>query len=246
MASTTETGHAKNVANFDELIGFCTGYGATYNPSKASIKLAALGTLLTAAQASLASQKTAKTAFDNATNAREISFKPLKKLATKVVNSLSATDAARQTVADAETANFKIQGRRAKALPVAKAAKEGEAAPVDNSISVSQQSFDNQVDNFAKLIQTLTAEVLYKPNEVELQLVTLNTALTDLKAKNHAVVTATANASNARIARDKVLYADNTGLYDVAQATKAYVKSLFGASSPQYKQVSKIKFTTAR
>jgi hypothetical protein len=64
MASTTETGHAKNVANFDELIGFCTGYGVAYNPSKASIKLAALGTLLAAAQASLASQKTAKTAFD--------------------------------------------------------------------------------------------------------------------------------------------------------------------------------------
>jgi hypothetical protein len=88
MASRTETGHAKNVANFDELIGFCTGYGATYNPSKASIKLATLGTLLTAAQASQASQKTAKTAFDNATNAREISFKPLKKLATKKLSTL--------------------------------------------------------------------------------------------------------------------------------------------------------------
>ena len=44
MASTTETGHAKNVANFEDLISFCTGYGAPYNPSKASIKLAALGT----------------------------------------------------------------------------------------------------------------------------------------------------------------------------------------------------------
>jgi hypothetical protein len=246
MASTTETGHAKNVANFDELIGFCTGYGVAYNPSKGSIKLAALGTLLTAAQASLASQKTAKTAFDNATNAREISFKPLKKLATKTVNALAATDATKQTIDDAQTVNYKIQGRRAKALPVAKPVNEGDTTPVDNSISVSQQSFDNQVDNFAKLIQTLTAETLYKPNEIELQVATLNTLLTDLKAKNKAVITATAAASNARIARDKVLYAETTGLYDVAQATKAYVKSLFGASSPQYKQVSKIKFTTAR
>jgi len=30
---------------------------------------------------------------------------------------------------------------------------------------------------------------------------------------------------------------------DVAQDTKQYVKSLFGASSPQYKQVSGLKFT---
>jgi hypothetical protein len=37
MTSTTETGHAKNVANFDDLVSFVTGYRAVYNPSKASI-----------------------------------------------------------------------------------------------------------------------------------------------------------------------------------------------------------------
>jgi len=37
MASTSETGHAKNVANFEDLISFCTGYGTAYNPSKAAI-----------------------------------------------------------------------------------------------------------------------------------------------------------------------------------------------------------------
>ncbi len=31
MASTTETGHAKNVANFEDLISFCQGYGTTVN-----------------------------------------------------------------------------------------------------------------------------------------------------------------------------------------------------------------------
>jgi hypothetical protein len=46
MASRNETSHAKDVADFEELIGFCTGYGATYNPSKAS-KFAALAMLLT-------------------------------------------------------------------------------------------------------------------------------------------------------------------------------------------------------
>lgn len=34
MASTSETGHAKNVANFSTLISFCTAYGTKYNPSK--------------------------------------------------------------------------------------------------------------------------------------------------------------------------------------------------------------------
>lgn len=34
MASTSETGHAKNVANLQDLISFVTGYGATYNPTR--------------------------------------------------------------------------------------------------------------------------------------------------------------------------------------------------------------------
>lgn len=244
MASTSETGHAKNVANFEELIGFCNGYGAAYNPSKASIKIASLQTLLTNAQNALASVKVAKTEFDNATNDREVAFAPLKKLITRVVNALSATDVLQQTIDDANTANFKIQGRRATAKATTKPAKEGQVAEVPNNISTSQQSFDSQVDNLSKLIQTLSAEPLYTPNEAELQVASLNTLLTDLKSKNSAVVTA--SASNTRIQRDQVLYAPLTGLYDSAQAVKQYVKSLFGAASPQFKQVSGIKFTLAR
>ena len=98
MASTTETGHAKNVATFEDLISFCTGYGATYNPSKAVLKLPALTTQLTGANAALQAVKVAKTAYDNATNAREVAFKPMKTLATKIVSALAATEATKQTV----------------------------------------------------------------------------------------------------------------------------------------------------
>ncbi len=31
MPSTSKTGHTKNVVNFEDLISFCNGYGATYN-----------------------------------------------------------------------------------------------------------------------------------------------------------------------------------------------------------------------
>ena len=44
MASTSETGHAKNVANFQDLQSFCTGYGAAYNPTNPTISMAALTT----------------------------------------------------------------------------------------------------------------------------------------------------------------------------------------------------------
>jgi hypothetical protein len=243
MASTTETGHAKNVATFEDLISFCTGYGATYNPSKAALKLPALNTQLTAASAALQAVKVAKTGFDNATNARELAFKPLKSLATKIVNGLAATEATAQTVDDVKSTNNKIQGKRAKAVekPDAKALAAG-AEPVKTA-STSQQSYDKLIDHFAQLIATLTAEPKYLPNENELKVATLNTLLTDLRAKNTAVISATTALSNARIARDKALYGETTGILDVAQDVKQYVKSLFGASSPQYKQVSGLKFT---
>ena len=86
MASTTETGHAKNVATFEDFISFCTGYGATYNPSKVALKIPGLTTQLTGANAALQAVKVAKITFDNAPNARELAFKPLKPLATKIGN----------------------------------------------------------------------------------------------------------------------------------------------------------------
>lgn len=243
MASTIETGHAKNVATFEDLISFCTGYGAPYNPSKALLKLPALTTQLTGANAALQAVKVAKTAYDNATNARELAFKPLKPLATKIVNALAATEASAQTVDDVKTTNNKIQGKRAKAVekPDATALAAG-AEPVKTA-STSQQSYDKLIDHFAQLIATLTAEPKYLPNENDLKVATLNTMLTDLRAKNTAVISAYTAVSNARIARDKALYAETTGVLDVAQDVKQYVKSLFGATSPQFKQVSGLKFT---
>ena len=65
MASTSETGHAKNVANFQDLISFVTGYGAIYNPSKNALKLPQLNTLYTTSQASLADVVTKNTAYNN-------------------------------------------------------------------------------------------------------------------------------------------------------------------------------------
>lgn len=242
MSSTTETGHAKNVASFEDLVSYCTAYGPPYNPSKAALKLAALTAQLTAVNVALQNVKVAKTAYDNATNAREIAFKPLRLLATKIVSALAATEAAKQTVADVKSTNNKIQGRRAKAIekPDAKALAEG-AEPV-RTASVSQQSFNKMIDHFAQLLATLTAEPKYLPNEAELKVASLNTLLADLRAKNTAVINATTALSNARIARDKALYGEATGLLDVAQGVKLYVKSLFGTTSQQYKQLSALQF----
>lgn len=245
MLSTSEKGHAKNVANFENLISFCTGYGAVYNPGKASLTVANLKTLHTSAKTSLQQTKTTKTAFDNKTNARQLAFKNLKPLATKAINALSASGATRLAVADARTINRKIQGTRANSTPKATTSPAGsnEATPTDKTISASQLSYDNLIDHFARLIEALTQDATYKPNEAELKPAALQTKLNSLKTTNTDLINAFTGWSNARINRNNILYNPLTGLVQTAVEVKQYVKSVFGAASPQYKQVSSIEFS---
>jgi len=251
-----ESGHAKNASNFEQLISYCVGYGANYNPSKVSIKVASMNTLLATARTSITNEEDKHNAYKIAIDAREILFAPtvLSKLVTKIMNALKSSDVTEQKIADALTYTRKLQGRRAKPkiknsnLPI------GEPVPgaeiliehEEKNISASQMSYDNRLDNFSKLVNLLSTEAGYAPNETSLKVITLNTLLTDMKAKNTAVINAITTLSNARVDRNKVLYKDLTGLFDVAMSSKAYIKSVFGATSPEYKQVSKLKFTMPR
>jgi len=245
--ATTETGHAKNVANFEDLISFCTGYGASYNPSKAAIKLPALNTLHTEAVSKLAAVNSAQTPWSNTISAREIVFEPLSKLITRIVNSLETSDVPKQVVDNAKTIARKIQGKRA--TPKNTTAPTDPAAPVEENsknISASQMGFDNRIENMDKLIQLLSAQTGYAPNETELTTAALTSMLTNMRTANTAAINAFTPLSNSRIERNKTLYQAETGLVDVAGDVKKYVKSVFGGTSPQYKQVSGLKFTKPR
>ena len=109
-------------------------------------------------------------------------------------------------------------------------------------ISSSQLSFDSRIDNFDKLISLLSTIPAYNPNEEELKITSLTAYLEDLKAKNAAVIEVATALSNARIARNEMLYKENSGLIDTALDVKSYVKSVFGAGTPQFRQVSGLEF----
>jgi hypothetical protein len=244
MASTSETGHAINVAKFQTVISYCTGYGSQYNPAKAALKLVGLNAQYTAAETTITDVISTGTTFISATNAREIAFEPIKRTSTQIINALQATDASAQLIKDAKTINRKIQGKRkGKTLAPPPPPVPGAPLPTGTQISVSQQSYDSILDNFQKLISLAASESTYTPNETPIKITTLNTVVSDLTSKNTACIDAATALSNARIARNKALYFPNTGLVPIAQAVKKYVLSIFNASSPQFKQVRKVKFT---
>ena len=260
MASTSETGHAINVANFEELISYCIGYGGSYNPVKLALQIIAMQGLRTTALGNLQTVNAAIVGIVNAINARQILFDPIKPLATRIVNALDATNASDELVKDAKTLNRKIQGKRkgetkppattpVPPVPPVPPIPPGGGLPIPpvpptpEQISVSQQSYDSLLENFNKLILLVASEPSYIPNEVDLQVINLNILAGNLATQNTSVINATTTLSNARIARNHTLYDTNTGLYDIQNEVKKYVKSVFGATSQEYKQVSKIKFT---
>jgi hypothetical protein len=248
MASKSETGHAKNLANFATLISFCTGYGSSYNPSREALKVANLQTVFDAAETALSDCKDVETALKNATNARKDLFKPIKKLGTKIINAFVTLGLTDTTNNSAKSINRKLQGKRAtpKDEPQNPPPTDGQenSTPLPNYNSVSQQSFDYIIEYFDALIKLVASHEEYQPNEPELQVTALNTLLVNLKLANQNVLTAETSFSNQLITRNNIMYAYKTGLVAIAADVKGYVKSMYSSSSPQYKQVSGLSFKT--
>ena len=115
---------------------------------------------------------------------------------------------------------------------------------VDDRIdkSTSQMSYNSRLENFEWFIIFLSKTPEYNPNEEDLKIESLKTLHSDLKAKNNLVMTAHSKMETERTQRNKMLYQPLTGIVDISIDIKNYIKSLFGASSHQYKQISKLHF----
>ena len=247
MASTSETGHAKNVANFQQLISFCDGYGKNYNPSRKELTLTNLQNVLGQAKAALTDVKNTKAAFDIATNSRRDTFADLTKFATRVTNTLAASGASALAVADARGIIRKMIGKRAGETKAAPApGQDAPQAAEDKQISVAQLSFDNQIDHFSSLVTAVAQQPGYNPNEADLTVSGLQAKLDALNAANEVVIKTITGISNARLNRNVVLYHPLMGLAQLAAGVKLYVKGVFGAPSPQYKQLTGIIFHTVK
>ena len=239
MASTSETGHAKNVANFFDLAAFVNGYGIRYNPSKAVLKHSNLLLIHTAAKQVLKKVVDSKTDYKTAVNARADEFADVSEYATQIVNALESSDATERTIEDAKGFLRKIRGERASKK---KEATEGEPKPVTHS--ASQTSFDQVIQHMDGIASILKNEPSYAPNEEELRTSAVYDKIEKLNDANNAVATADEAISNARLQRDNILYHNPDALTTVAAGVKSYTKSVFKANSPEFKQISGISFRT--
>jgi len=175
--STSEVGHARNVANFEELIVKCQSFDTAYNPVNDLIKIPQLQTLHIDAQKAIDKVHSLRGTLVITTNQRQTEFSGLKPLATQIINALSASGADKLAVNDAKTINRKIQGKPS--MPRTDENQEGQET--QRTVSNSQQSYDKLIDHFSALIELLTQIPQYTPNETQLQIAALNDKLEQMK-----------------------------------------------------------------
>ena len=238
MASNSEKGHAKNVAGFNDLITYCTGFGSKYNPSRKELGLPDLTMVHTNAEAVLSVLNKAMPTYNSAVAVKDEAFKPFNKLITKVQNSFSICGALKGEVDNAFTLAKKLKGQATKTEKV----KEAEAAGKD-PISQAQLSMDMRLQNLDKYIHILAANAKYKPNEAELQVASLQALHAQLKTQSEAIVAASSPVLAARSNRNTLLYIDETGLVDIANDVKKYIRSVFTSDTMEYKKIAALKFS---
>ena len=242
MPSQSEVGHAKNVANLQKLTEQVTVY-TLYNPPIESLTVPNLQTLYTTSSTKLNEVEEKRNANKNAIALRQSAFENLKPTSTKIINHLDILGLLQGTLDQAKSLNRLIQGGQKKTIILPENPDNGQPSTT-NPISTSRQSYTQQAENFGILLQLLSTIPTYNPNEDDLKLANLNTYKDSLVSSTQSVDQTEAELNLKLIERDQLLYADGTGLYSIAQNVKKYVKSIYGATSPEYANVSEIKFTS--
>lgn len=236
MSNQIETGHAKNVANFEMLIEQVKTYTA-YNPWIDNLKIPNLTTLYSSALTNLNLVKDKRTANKNAIAERQAVYESLKPKTTRIINQLDILGLNKTTIDQAKSLNRLIQGSK-KSNPQS----QRQDLETTTSKSTSRQSYTQTAENFSKLLQLITTIDTYNPNTEDLKLNNLTAYHTTLVDATQEVNQTEAELNTALIARNTILYKEGSGLHDIALNVKKYVKSVYGATAPEYKKVSKIEF----
>ncbi len=238
MASTSEVGHAKNIANLNLLNTNIIAVGSIYNPSNSKLLLTNLQNIYTTAFNQQESVNNLVAPYSVAVDERETIFKPLNRELTKLRKAYKATEGVSQVqLEDFMTIVRKLKGVRKTAIATSTNPDEAQV-----NYSTSQMSYDQRTNNMDLLIALLQNTPNFNPNETEYKVVTYQDKKAQMLVKTQAVADAFIPLNNARSSRNATLYNSEKNLVDTANRAKDYLFTILDASSAQYKAIAKIKF----
>jgi hypothetical protein len=237
-----ESGHAKNVANFDELMVILGTFGGSYQPALPAIQLDGLRKLQEQLQISMQNVNDTNGVYRDKIYMRQNSYNQMSVLAMRMVNTMVGLALDTKMLAQAKGILSKIRGGSSR-----KKKEEGEDGTTPTkSVSVSQMSFDQRKNNFSMLVGLVNAQPTYKPNEEEMQVTFLKKYVDALQNFNQEATVAEQNLIMARKERDALLYAENAGIITLVQQIKAYTKGAFGTKHQSYERIKGIRFTNIK
>ena len=233
------------VGNLEKLVSFANAQGPVYNPSKASIKVAALQTLLTQSQGAIKAADVSRTAYESALNARQEVFSTIPRLGGRLIAVLKANGASPDVVADAMAIKRRFSSQAKKVVDNTPDSTSSPASGTTNGVKyqrkLSQLDWDSKVGNFQRLVIKVTAEPAYQTYEADLQVPALNVCITTLRDKNKAVINAFRAMKEANQAADKLLF-EASGIYGQSVAVKAYIQAVYGFGTVKHREVTSLKF----
>jgi hypothetical protein len=199
--------------------------------------------LLNEAQSSLQDVSRKRNALSGITNERTQAFDDLRKLVSKIISTLKASQVSAATLATARFYTRLISGRlKASSNRLPLTSEESEAQPLVTR-SMTQQSYVAKAHNFMRLAQLINEEVPgYETATAELQPPALLEKAAQLKALNESWSKAKVALSHARIHRDTLFYKGPASLHSNAMAVKSYLRAAFGARSSEAAQLSELSF----
>ncbi len=238
MASTSEVGHAKNIANLNLLNTNIIAIGATYNPSNPKLLLTNLQNIYSTALSQQETVSNLVAPYSIAVDEREAIFKPLNRELTKLRKAYKATEG----VSQAELEDFMTVIRKLKGIKKTTTTASTNPEEEANSHSTSQMSYDQRTNTMDLLISLLQNTPNYNPNENEYKVATYQAKKASMLAKTQAVADTFVPLNNARSLRNSTLYNSDDNLVDIANKAKDYLFTILDSDSVQYKAISKIKF----
>ena len=166
MASTTEKGHARVLADGQLLINYASQLGGEYNPSNYKISIPNLQNSLNNSQSIHQNALNLVPAYSLAVTNREQVFAPKNKKVPLLKKALKATENVTPAMLDDfATLTRKYAGQRKKAI--------NPNSEDNNTHSVAQLSYDQKTNNYHQLAIFLQNVPNYNPNEIAYKVTTL-------------------------------------------------------------------------
>ena len=241
MASTSEKGHAKNIANANLLNTHIIQLGAVYNSSNPKLLLPNLQTIFTNSFSHQEAVNTLVAPYSIAVDGREIIFKPLNKELTKLRKEYKATEGVTQV----QLEDFMTIIRKLKGLKKSKDNPSTDLKDEQDSYSTSQMSYDQRTNTMDLLISLLQNTPNYNPNENEYKITSYQAKKASMLQATQAVADTFVPLKSARNTRNNTLYNSDNNLVDTFNKAKDYLFTILDSSSLQFKAISKIKFKKA-